>query len=121
MAKKIFQQGEVIFRQGDAAGCMYDIYWGKVGIYADYGTPQERLLTELHDENFFGELGMIDGEPRSATAVALSDDTQVETISEAEFAGYFKEKPLRVLQIMGHMCKRIRELSNTQQTSYEHG
>lgn len=111
MGMKIFQTGDVIFRWGDPANSMYDIYWGKVGIYTGYGTPQEKLLTELTDEQFFGEMGLIDGSPRSADAVALADDTRVEEISEDEFYGYFKDKPMRVLMIMRHMGRRIRELS----------
>ena len=111
MSMKSFQRGEVIFREGDSASCMFDIYWGSVGIYAAYGTGQERLLTELGEGSFFGEMGMIDGEPRSATAVALMDDTRVEEICEEDFADYFRTQPMRILMILRQMARRIRELS----------
>jgi CRP-like cAMP-binding protein len=42
---KTFSKNEVIFREGDAANCLYDIHWGKVGIFANYGTDNESLLT----------------------------------------------------------------------------
>ena len=61
METKTFKKGEVIFKQGDLSDCMYDILWGEVGIYADYGTPEEKLLTTLETERFFGEMGMIEG------------------------------------------------------------
>ena len=41
METKTFKKGEVIFKQGDLSDCMYDILWGEVGIYANYGTPEE--------------------------------------------------------------------------------
>ena len=72
METKTFKKGEIIFKQGDLSDCMYDILWGQVGIYADYGTPEEKLLTTLETERFFGEMGMIEGRLRSATAVALT-------------------------------------------------
>ena len=36
-----YKKGQVIFKEGDKADCMYDIRWGSVGIYANYGTKQE--------------------------------------------------------------------------------
>lgn len=111
MSTKAFKKGEVIFRQGDASDCMYDILWGEVGIYTNYGTPEEKLLSTLRTEQFFGEMGMIEGLPRSATAVALTRDTQVRVITPESFQSYFHESPAKVLLIMQNMSRRIRELT----------
>ena len=106
-----FKKGGVIFKQGDASDCMYDVLWGKVGIYANYGTPEEKLLTTLETEQFFGEMGMIEGHPRSATAVALTSDTKVFVITPESFHTYFQESPAKVLLIMQNMSRRLRELT----------
>ena len=111
METKTFKKGEVIFKQGDLSDCMYDILWGKVGIYANYGTPEEKLLTTLETERFFGEMGMIEGRLRSATAVALEKDTRLKVITPESFDAYFKESPAKVLLIMQNMSHRIRELT----------
>ena len=111
MSTKAFKKGGVIFKQGDASDCMYDILWGKVGIYVNYGTPEEKLLTTLETEQFFGEMGMIEGFPRSATAVALTSDTKVRIITPETFQELFKERPARVLMIIMNMSRRIRELT----------
>lgn len=108
---KTFQKGEVIFKEGDYASCMYDILCGRVGIYANYGAANEKLLTELTAEQFFGEMGMIECYPRSATAVALDEGTQVKVITSEAFGYYFQESPAKVLMIMQHMSHRIRELT----------
>ena len=113
MAREVisFKKNEVIFKEGDMANCMYDIHFGSVGIFAGYGTENEKKLTELKADDFFGEMGMIEGYPRSATAVALEDDTKVEVITAENFGLYFHQKPAKVLMIMQHMSQRIRGLT----------
>ena len=106
-----FKKGGVIFKQGDASDCMYDVLWGKVGIYANYGTPEEKLLTTLETEQFFGEMGMIEGLPRSATAVALTNDTKVRIFTPETFQELFQKSPARVLMVITNMSRRIRELT----------
>ncbi len=104
-----FKQGEVIFRQGEFAATMYDILSGKVGIVANYGTPEEKKLAVLGEQEIFGEMGLIECYPRSATAVALEDGTLIEEISAAEFSDYFKDKPTKVFLVMKQMSQRLRE------------
>lgn len=111
MNTKTLKKGEIIFKQGDASTCMYDILWGKVGVYANYGTPDEKLFTVLETEQFFGEMGMIECYPRSATAVALEDNTRVKVITTETFSAYFQESPAKVLMIMQNMSQRIRGLT----------
>lgn len=110
MEKKHFQAGEVIVRQGDWEMCMYDILFGKIGIYVDYELPTQRLLTELKNEDFFGEMGLLESMPRSASAVAL-EECAVYVITADNFANYFKERPATVLDIMEHMSARLRALT----------
>jgi CRP-like cAMP-binding protein len=90
---------------------LYDIHWGTVGIYANYGADNQRLLTELKPDEFFGEMGLLSHLPRSATAVALQDNTQVQLISEEVFSEYLKERPAKVLMIMMQLSSRIRTLT----------
>ena len=111
MEIKEYRKGEVIFRQGDYGNWMYDIRWGKVGIFADYGTLNEKQLAELKAEEFFGEMGLIEDCPRSATAVALEQGTRLKVITEENFNDYFKERPTKVYVIMQHMSHRLRQLT----------
>ena len=68
---KSYDKGAVIFRQGDPGDCMYDIQFGKVGIFDHYGEPDEKKIADLYIDQIFGEMGLLDHAPRSATAVAL--------------------------------------------------
>ena len=111
-ATKIYQKGEFIFKQGEYASCMYDICQGKVGIIANYGEDGEKTLTELGEGASFGEMGMLEAYPRSATAVALEDGTEVRVITTETFSSYFQNNSEKVYAIMTQMSRRIRALSN---------
>ena len=98
----------VIFREGDDGACMYDIQSGKVGVFKNYGTENEKKVAELFPNQLFGEMGLLDNAPRSATAVALEDETVLEVISESEFYEFFQKQPAKVLLLMQQMCSRLR-------------
>ena len=111
-AKKIdtYPAGTVICREGVTGDCMYDIHWGKVGVYTGYGTIDEKKITELIANEFFGEMGMLEGAPRSATVVAL-EDTTVETITADDLAELFHENPMKVQMITVHIARRLKNLT----------
>ena len=104
----VFKKGDVIFRQGDFSSVMYDIAEVKVGVFADYETEKAHQLAELKAGDFLGEMGMIEVYPRSATAVALEDDTTLTEIGEDDLNEFFKDKPEKLLQIMKQMSARLR-------------
>lgn len=102
-------EGEVIFREGDYARTMFEVLEGKVGIYAAYDTPDQELLATLGAGQTFGEMGLVEAYPRSATAVALEGGCTIIEIGGAEFAEYLQDQPDKVLAIMRQMTARLRE------------
>lgn len=104
--------GDVIFRAGDHADCMYEIYDGRVGIYSDYRTENEKLLAQLQSENVFGEMGILDDMSRSATAVCLTN-CSVLVVKPENFMAFFRNKPEKILQILMQMCVQLRNLTKT--------
>ena len=104
------EKGNVIFRAGEQSDCLYDIYEGTVGIYSDYQTPNEKLLAELRVDEVFGEMGILDNMPRSATAVCLTDCT-VLVVKPENFMMFFDKKPAVVLQLLQRMCMQVRDLT----------
>lgn len=103
--------GTVIFREGEAASCMYDIHFGSVGIYTAYGTPEETKVAELGVNQFFGEMGLVAEEPRSATAVTLADNTTLEVIDMDELKALMEKNPAEVWAIVSHLSGRLRRLT----------
>ena len=107
-----FDRGAVIFREGDPGDCMYELESGGIGIYHDYGGADEKLIAELYngsDIKVFGEMGLLEHAPRSATAVVLDKDTIITRVSEEDFNAYFEKNPAKVLDLMQQMCNRLRK------------
>lgn len=108
MEVKTLKEGQVIFKEGAPGGCMYEVAAGKVGVYANYGMPGQKLLREYYPDQYFGEMGLVDEAPRSATAVALADNTWVIPITEEGFEEFFSKNPVRVWMIMQQMSYNLR-------------
>ena len=106
-----FSGNQVIFREGDAAETMYEIRSGRVGIFSSYGADGEKQIAVLNEGQILGELGMIERCPRTATAVALSDDTTLAEYGEAELADFLRSRPDLVLTVLRQMSGRIRDVN----------
>ena len=103
-----YNSDDVIFREGDAAECMYVITSGKVGIFADYGGARQKLLKEYTEGQYFGEMGLLELAPRSAAAVALTDGTRLHVVTEENFGEFFNKDPGAILRIMRQMSRNLR-------------
>ena len=107
----VFHKGAVVFREGDAADCMYEVCTGRIGVYAKYGTKEQKLLKEFLPDQYFGEMGLLEHAPRSATAVALEDESSVEAVTEENFGDFFRKNPARVLMILRQLSGNLRRTS----------
>lgn len=105
-----YAKGDVLFRAGEPSDCMYHIYDGFVGIYADYQTANEKQLANLDSDSVFGEMGILDDMPRSATAVCLSD-CAILLVNQEQFQQYFQDQPAKILKILQQMCIQLRDLT----------
>jgi uncharacterized protein YjbI with pentapeptide repeats len=73
--REVFQDGEIIFKEGTRGDKMYIIITGKVKISRYLGQKQEEVLATLENGALFGEMGPIDQSPRSARATASGETT----------------------------------------------
>ncbi|MBI4083341.1 MAG: pentapeptide repeat-containing protein [Candidatus Lambdaproteobacteria bacterium] len=69
--REMFQDGEIIFKEGTRGDKMYIIITGSVRIGRPIGKQQEEVLAQLEHGSLFGEMGPIDQSPRSARATAV--------------------------------------------------
>ncbi len=98
-------KGEIIFKEGDLGEEMYFIRKGKVKI-SKGEEANEKVLAILKDGDFFGEMALIDGSPRSATATAI-EDTDLLIIDKESFTAKINENPL-IAYVMEVLTKRLR-------------
>ena len=94
--------GEVIVGVGSPSDCMYAVRQGEVEIRV--GGASIEVLETGH---VFGELGLIDDQPRSAEAVARTD-CEVARIDRKRFEFLVQQTPRFALQIMGILAYRLR-------------
>ena len=106
-----YQDGEIIFRQGDPGDRMYFIGAGCVDIFTGYETDNQKLLTTLRENRFFGEMGLIENLPRSATAVSSDNHTVLIGISEKNLNVLFDKEPDVILMTLQHLSSRLRSLT----------
>lgn len=99
--------GEVLFHEGDAGEEMYFIRKGKIKISIGE-EEQEKVLAILKDGDFFGEMAVIDGSPRSASATAI-EETDLLIIDKESFVSKINENPL-VAYVIEVLTKRVRTL-----------
>lgn len=105
---KVYREGEVIIRQGDAGDCMYVIQRGEVEVLRREG-DKEYCLGVLGPEDFFGEMALFDQEVRSATVRALTD-TWVLSLEKRNFLQRAHEDPSLAFRLLEGMSQRMREL-----------
>jgi CRP-like cAMP-binding protein len=76
---RTFDAGEHLMRQGEASECMHVVLRGRVQVERSHHNLQEPIvLAELGAGDVVGEMGILDGEPRSATVRALEETTTLE-------------------------------------------
>jgi uncharacterized membrane protein len=106
LTSRSFGEGDVIFAQGEEGHAMYLIEEGAVDIVA--GSASQRVtLASLFNGQYFGELSLLDGAPRSATAIAARP-TLVLALERDDFVEFVKRRPEASLSIMHELGERMR-------------
>jgi CRP/FNR family cyclic AMP-dependent transcriptional regulator len=102
-----FEASTKIFVQDDPGKCMYVVRSGMVGIVAG-GT----VLENIGPNGTFGEMALIDGAPRSATAVAR-EVTEVAVIDEKAFLYLVEKNPAFALDLLRRLTARLRRTNDS--------
>lgn len=109
--KVSYRAGEVLFRQGDPGDRVFLIRRGLIEIYADSGGRRRRLNLRGRGE-VIGEMAVLDGLGRSATAVALTD-VQAHTLETGEFETLLSQRPALIRGLTRQLSQRMRDLQAT--------
>jgi CRP-like cAMP-binding protein len=107
VASRFVKAGGIIFREGDEATELFVIKSGKVRIQLD-----NRTLTELGPDSIFGEMALIDNEPRSASAIAITD-VELVPVGERQFLFLVSQTPYFALKVMRVLAQRLRASNRT--------
>ncbi|MCE6989938.1 cyclic nucleotide-binding domain-containing protein [Dyadobacter sp. CY323] len=102
MKEVSYSDGQEIFAKGDLGDSMYIIYTGQVGIY-----DGKKQLALFNKGEIFGELALLDTEPRSATTIAETD-ILVFRIDQEDFFELMEERDEILRNVLRILCQRIR-------------
>src|ERR1700674_5036361 len=92
LAAQEWQLGQTLFRAGDAGDAMYLIESGKVQISMRSSDGEELILAVLGSGDFFGEMALIDGKPRSANATVV-ESSRLAVLSRPHFLSFLSSSP----------------------------
>jgi CRP/FNR family transcriptional regulator, cyclic AMP receptor protein len=98
---------DVIFEEGSTGRELFVVLDGKIDIVKLDGASKTVIVT-LGKGEFFGEMAVIDGSSRSATAIAAAPNTRVMRINHARFVYLVSQQPAFALMIMDALSKRLR-------------
>jgi CRP/FNR family cyclic AMP-dependent transcriptional regulator len=99
---------QTLFRAGDAGNAMYIIERGQVKISVKAADGHELTVAELGPGEFFGEMAMLDGQPRSANATAL-EDSRLAILSRKHFMSFMEGNSHVALQMLSALAHRLRQ------------
>lgn len=111
---KSYRKAELIFRQNTPGQEMYIIYSGRVDLMLERAEGGgETSLANFGPGDFFGEMALIDGAPRSAAAIAAEDNTRLIVLDRAKLAELFRHQPEVGVLMIETLCRRIRAMNES--------
>ena len=108
LRRRRYAKGEVIFREGDAGESLFIVAEGRVKLAIGSPEGNEVILDLLEPGDFFGELALLDREPRAADAVAI-ETSSLFSLQRPDFLRFLVERPqiaARLLVTMSHRLRR---------------
>lgn len=102
-----FAADQILFQTGEPGGTLYVVESGKVEIYLQDHAGQKVLLKTAECGDFFGEVSLFDGRPRTATAVAAAD-CRLLALRREDLLAAFRQNPETALGMLAAMGGMIR-------------
>ena len=106
--RKKFPRNTVLLSEGDITDSLYVIISGKVKTIINDENGREIILSISGPGEYFGEMALIDGEPRSATIVTR-EPCQMFVFSKEDLKGILRSNPDMIFTLLKGLVKRLRE------------
>jgi uncharacterized membrane protein len=103
--------GKLVFSYGDPGDSLYIVCSGQVEIFNKNDTGDRILLETARAGNFFGELSLLDGGPRTASAIA-TEDVDAVLVQRQDLAELLRSHPTAALELLTATGRRLRETAN---------
>lgn len=107
MDKLDLVRDEELFHKGDPGDALYVIRTGWVKIVTEDALGEELILNQCGPSDAIGEMSLVDGQPRSASVIALSD-AEMLRLSRDDFLSVLNDQPALALDIIRNVSARLR-------------
>ena len=107
LEERTFDTGAHVFNAGDAGATLFLIQDGALEISTGEGKTRA-VLASLFTGQFFGELSLLDGSPRSATAT-VTKPCVLQALDRDDFLAFLASKPQAATKILAEMADRLRQ------------
>ena len=107
---KVYQDGEIIVRQGEVGNAMYVIQSGKAEVVEEVNGKTVPLAV-LGENDFFGEMALFEAQARSATVRAIGA-VRVLTVDKKTLLRRIQQDPALAFRMLEHLCHRLRKLDS---------
>ena len=116
--KQEVKKGDVLFRKGSEGTALYIIQEGAIKIVLPSRLGDERIVTIFSAGDFFGEMALLDGMPRSADAVAIKP-SRLLLLSRSDFLWFLKKSDAAIEKILLSLSMRLRKVDDLlEETSF---
>ncbi len=106
------RRGQTILQRGDDGSSLMAVLRGRVRISSVSGDGKEVTLNVINPGEIFGEIALLDGEPRSADATAI-EDTLLLVVERRHFLPFLRQNEGLFLRLLAVLCNRLRRTSIT--------
>lgn len=108
LRRRSLKKGEALFRKGDEGSSLYIVREGSVKIALPSEMGDEVVLAIFSGGDFFGEMALLDGMPRSADAVAL-DQSELFSLNRGDFLAFLRDNEEAMQSILSCLSMRLRK------------
>ena len=105
--EKAISKGELVFAEHELGEEMYVVHSGKVVIYHDTA-GREHILDSVRAGGYFGEMALIDEQPRSASARAAEESVLL-VLHKTDFRAAIHDYPEIAFEVLKEFVRRLRE------------
>jgi len=114
--RRPYEQDAIVFSQGDPGDSLYGVVTGRVRISASTREGKEMFLNIMEPGDTFGEIALLDGNPRTATATATAA-CELMIIPRGQFLALLQREPTVAIHLLQLLCQRIRWTSGQAEDS----
>jgi CRP/FNR family cyclic AMP-dependent transcriptional regulator len=108
VVRRRYRKGDIVMQKEEPGHALFIVERGSVRIYVPSAQGNDLILAVLGPGDFFGDLSLLDGRPRSASA-AVGSDTSLLQLERSDFIALITRRPAAAMAVLEAVARRLRE------------